>query len=266
MSEAAGVVVVVPARDERDSIRQTLRAIHASVGRARSLGLVRDAVIHVVAHRCVDDTAQRAARFFRRRAVGLVTEEAAATTIGEVRDLGARLGLAILKTAPAESWILSTDADTDVGPGWVASILRKATEHRAVGVVGVARLDRWRGTPGAQVAYHRLLAAKMRNAHGNHEHDHVYGANLAVRADAYLACGGFPHVGLGEDQALVDTLAARGHRLLRTRGIEVTTSGRLGGRARGGLADLLWRLDGPSAPSPGYEVSSRAIADSNVVA
>jgi hypothetical protein len=84
----------------------------------------------------------------------------------------------------------------------------------------------------------------VRGAEGDlHRHDHVYGANLAVRADAYLDVGGFPQAVHGEDQALVDALAARGHRLLRTRDISVVTSGRLHGRARDGLAAHLLRLE-----------------------
>jgi hypothetical protein len=47
----------------------------------------------------------------------------------------------------------------------------------------------------------------------------------------------------GEDQALVDALAARGHALLRTRAITVTTSGRLRGRAPGGLAERLASIE-----------------------
>ncbi len=68
------------------------------------------------------------------------------------------------------------------------------------------------------------------------------GANLAVRADAYLDCGGFPIVGHGEDQLLVDDLARRGHRVARTRNVRVRTSGRLAGRADRGLAAHLHRL------------------------
>ena len=140
------------------------------------------------------------------------------------------------------TWVLSTDADTRVAPGWVGDILVEAARARAVGVVGLAPLDAWQGGPAGAASYERLLAAKMRED-PVHQHDHVYGANLAVRADAYLDVGGFSHVRHGEDQALVDALAARGHALLRTRTIAVTTSGRLRGRASGGLADRLARID-----------------------
>jgi hypothetical protein len=67
----------------------------------------------------------------------------------------------------------------------------------------------------------------------------VYGANLGVRADAYLAVGGFPPVGAGEDAALWRALAAAGLPTASPTSVRVRTSGRLHGRARGGLADLL---------------------------
>ncbi len=164
-------------------------------------------------------------------------------TIGQVRDRGARDGLAQLASSPASTWVLSTDADTSVPRDWVARVLTSAAQHEAAAVVGVAGLDRFRGTPAALAAYDQLIAAKMRRGDPLHQHDHVYGANLAVRADAYLGVGGFPHIPHGEDQDLVDRLIAAGARVLRTTDISVSTSGRLDGRANDGLADLLRSLD-----------------------
>ena len=147
---------------------------------------------------------------------GTVTRDETSATVGEVRDAGVRRALARLATPCSSTWVASTDADTTVGSGWLASIIRAAAVHGVVGVVGVTALDRWRGTARGAAAYHELLVSKHHGRDGGlHRHDHVYGANLAVRADAYLDVGGFPRTGHGEDQALVDALAARGHRLLR---------------------------------------------------
>ena len=73
-------------------------------------------------------------------------------------------------------------------------------------------------------------------------HHHVYGANLGVRADAYLRVGGFPADGSGEDHGLWQRLAAAGYTLVQPVGIRVRTSARLRGRADGGLAGLLRAL------------------------
>jgi hypothetical protein len=132
----------------------------------------------------------------------------------------------------------------------VADILATAAREQTVGVVGLADLDQWMGTIAAKAEYDALLAAKMH--HGDsplHHHDHVYGANLGVRADAYLDVGGFPDVPVGEDQHLVDRLAERGHQLSRTTEVRVVTSGRLRGRAVGGLADHLAVLTSRTSPA-----------------
>ncbi|GGU51567.1 hypothetical protein GCM10010289_84950 [Streptomyces violascens] len=58
-------------------------------------------------------------------------------------------------------------------------------------------------------------------------HPHVHGANLGVRASAYLSVGGFPPLVVGEDVALVQALERHGHRILPTDTCPVETSSRL---------------------------------------
>jgi hypothetical protein len=239
------VVVVVPARDEEHLVGRTLAGLTRAVHRAR--GLTGRCVVEVAAHRCTDTTA-RVARQAARGLDARVVEDTVSETVGEVRDRAVRRGLARLGTADERTWVLSTDADTDVGPGWVVDVLTEAAQHRAAAVAGLAHLDRWHGAAGREPAYTALLARGHVVRGPGHEHDHVYGANLAVRADAYLAVGGFPHLHPGEDQALVDRLHVAGARVVRTRSVGVTTSGRLVGRAPGGLAALLSRLDSEPVP------------------
>lgn len=254
------VVVVVPARDEEATIGSTLRSVCASLDEARRSGLVDGCAVEVVAHRCVDGTESRARAALRGRPGGRVTRDEESRSVGEVRDRAARRGLDLLASSPAETWVLSTDADSQVSTSWVGDILTEASRTGVLGVVGLAPLDAWQGGRLGAAAYERLIASKMRDD-ATHQHDHVYGANLAVRADAYLDVGGFSHVANGEDQALVDSLAERGHPLLRTRSIQVTTSGRMAGRAAGGLAEHLSLLDAetlrrppaPAADHPGRD-------------
>jgi hypothetical protein len=246
----SAVVVVVPAHDEEHGIADTLATVRRSLSHAWQHGAVSHAALEVVAHRCRDRTAVAARRAVGDLANAHVHRDDSSTTVGQVRDAGARRGLARLRARTDETWVLSTDADTRVGRTWVADILATATREDTVAVVGLADLDHWAGTPAARAEYDALLAAKMRqDVFGIHRHDHVYGANLGVRADAYLDVGGFPDVPVGEDQHLVDRLAARGHRLSRTTAIRVVTSGRLRGRAAGGLADHLALLSGSASPA-----------------
>ena len=166
--------------------------------------------------------------------------------MGYARHLGVAAGLAALTARVTSRWIFSTDADTVVPRDWIANILAKAGGANADCVVGLARLDAWRGSAAGRVRYERVLAAKMTDG----THGHVYGANLAVRAHAYATVGGFSRHGHGEDQRLVDALQLAGYSILRTSTSVVTTSGRLDGRADDGLADLLSRLEADAEDIP----------------
>ena len=235
------VVVAIPARDEQNTVARTVRNVRRALRVARGLTYVRHATIEVVAHRCSDATAVVADRALGGD--GEVAIDESSWCVGQVRDRGVRRALARLDCPRDDTWVLSTDADTRVGAGWVVDVLASARRVDAVAVVGLAPLDRWRGTPEGAAAYARLLAGGLRSGDPVHQHDHVYGANLAVRADAYLAVGGFPAVPHGEDQVLVDRLRLSGYRLLRTAHVTVRTSGRLAARADGGLADRLTALE-----------------------
>ena len=70
-------------------------------------------------------------------------------------------------------------------------------------------------------------------------HTHIHGANLGVRADAYLAVGGWRSLALAEDHCLWSRLRHAGYQLRSTALSRVTTSARLEGRAPGGFADTL---------------------------
>lgn len=242
------VVVIVPAHDEEASVAAAIMCIRRSLADAEHRGLVSRTWVEVVAHRCTDATAVVARTALHPGPPGQVTLDETSTTIGQVRDLAVRRGLEAVGDGRT-AWVLSTDADTRVGPTWVADVLAEAGRFQAEAVVGLAPLDGWQGRPAAAGVYARLVESRMRRIAAHHEHDHVYGANLAVRANAYLTVGGFPHVASGEDQAIVDALVAKGRRIVRTTSIAVVTSGRLRGRAQGGLADRLSLIDAAVEPA-----------------
>ena len=130
--------------------------------------------------------------------------------VGARRDLGLRAVLDRLSGHPtAGTWLLSTDADTTVPVDWVAAHLRHAADgvHAVAGLADLAATDH---LADAALSCYRAIVE-----HGLHgaTHHHVYGANLGVRADAYLAVGGFPPDGAGEDHGLWQRLAAGGYTL-----------------------------------------------------
>jgi hypothetical protein len=65
------------------------------------------------------------------------------------------------------------------------------------------------------------------------------GASLAVTLQAYRAIGGLPCIAFGEDGALVAALERGGMRVRHDPVVRVVTSGRIVGRAQGGVADAI---------------------------
>jgi hypothetical protein len=80
------------------------------------------------------------------------------------------------------TWLLNTDADTVVPPDWALDHLRFAADG-VVGVAGLADLD---NVDHLSVHARREYANLMPERTTGDRHVNVYGANLGVRADAYL--------------------------------------------------------------------------------
>ena len=72
-------------------------------------------------------------------------------------------------------------------------------------------------------------------------HVQASGASLGVSTDMFCRVGGVPKVASGEDRALVHALRLMDARVRHDAGIEVVASGRLDGRAPGGMADTISR-------------------------
>ena len=260
-STVVAVGVVVPARDEQERIGACLTSVR------RALDALPDGVavgVAVVLDRCRDATPRRVAALLadwpQAVAVAVAGEAAVprgfvhgvtvlprrpgGTGVGALRDLGVRDVLRRLAAHPAAgTWLLSTDADTTVPPDWALDHLRLAADgaHAVAGMadlVGVEHL-----AADALLRYHAIIERGLRGD----THRHVYAANLGVRADAYLAVGGFPSGGAGEDHGLWRRLRAAGYTLAQPTGIRVRTSARVHGRADEGLAGLLRSLHAPDA-------------------
>jgi hypothetical protein len=233
------VLVAVPAHDEQDRIDACLRSVVDAVARARAEGVVAEAVVGVAAHRCTDQTVARASRCLARSAVaGAVWEDSIADTVGEVRARAIRRLNHLLRPGSRQRWVFNTDADSIVPLDWISTCLRLAHASGSTAVAGLVELVDWQATAQARRDYHRILMAGLRPT----GHTHVYGANLAIRMDAYAAVGGFPAVEHGEDQAIVQRLRGTGHAVLTPVRPVVRTSARMPGRAAHGLGALLQTL------------------------
>jgi hypothetical protein len=147
--------------------------------------------------------------------------------------------------------ILTTDADSQVAPDWIAENLA-AFELGAEAVLGRIDLDDdGKLLPAAlhhrgelEDAYEKLLTelSWMLDPLAHNpwpHHGTISGATLGITRSAYCRVGRLPRVPLGEDKALIDLLSRADARIRYCPTVHVITSGRTKGRAPGGVADTL---------------------------
>ncbi|CAN5252980.1 glycosyltransferase family A protein [soil metagenome] len=206
--------VVIPARDEEQLIGRCLAAVVES---ARHVPVPVD--ITVVADGCLDRTAEIARSFRDVRVIELES-----SNVGTARAAGA--GAALARGA---HWLANTDADSVVPPHWLAHQYALGVEGWDV-VVGTVRPDFAELEPEQRAAW--LASHRAGEPNG-----HVHGANLGVRASAYVASGGYRSLPEHEDVDLVGRLSE--FRSTASDGAEVITSARRFGRTPGGYARFL---------------------------
>ena len=147
--------------------------------------------------------------------------------------------------------ILTTDADSQVAPNWIASNLA-AFDAGAEAVLGRIDLDsEGKFLPRAlhrrgrlEDMYERLvtelswLLDRLEHNPWPH-HATISGASLGITRTAYRRIGRLPRVPVGEDKALIALLSRQDARIRYCPTIHVTTSARTNGRAPGGVAETL---------------------------
>ncbi|MEO9236480.1 MAG: glycosyltransferase, partial [Jatrophihabitantaceae bacterium] len=195
------VGVVIPAHNEAALLASCLSSVSRAAGLAAARGLGVEIV--VVLDRCSDGTAEVVASFAGRDVpVSAVGSERAG--VGWARAAG--VDLLIARHGSRRTWLCTTDADSTVADGWILGQL----DHAAAGadaVVGTVQVTDWSGHPPLAV---RRYYAGYHQVDG---HRHVHGANLAFRADSYLAAGGFGAAAWDEDVDLVRRIELTGARI-----------------------------------------------------
>ena len=239
------LVVAIPANNEAERIGACLAALAAQRG-APSVSTI------VLANNCTDGTAS-IARGWRGALPGLrvveVTLPPERAHAGEARRLALAEALAL---GDARGVLLTTDADSVAPPDWIANNLA-ALAAGVDAVAGRAVIDpvEARAIPehlhaidARECAYAALLdeIGSLIDPDPSDpwpRHDERSGASIAVRVPAYLAAGGIPRQATGEDRAFFEVLNRTGARVRHAPEVWVTVSGRMQGRARGGMADTI---------------------------
>lgn len=232
-----GIVVAIPARNEAPSIARALSSIRCAV---EDLPASITTVTCVACDSCVDGTAT-AARLTQGGATEVLIVEGAWRSVGGARRAAVQAGLDSLRAAGLDLeqiWIATTDADTTVGPDWLSRQLRYAETglHAVAGVVDLRR--------DADLTIVTEEIFKDMYQVSKHGHSHVHGANLGVRADAYVHAGGFPILPASEDRELWNSLLASGYHCHASHRLRVSTSARLHGRVKEGFAFALRKRQG----------------------
>jgi GT2 family glycosyltransferase len=240
-------VVAVPVRDEADRIGPCLTALNAQVRPPDSVVLL------------VNNSTDRTETIVRGMAphlrfqldVAAMHLPPAQASAGHARRLAMQRASDQLGE---QGVLLTTDADAIVPPDWVVRNLR-ALDGQADIVCGRAVIDpveaalipaRLHDDDARECRLIALLdlLAWMFDPEPHDplpRHTEASGASLAVRADAFLRVGGIPDIASGEDRAFVRALWMLDARIRHDPAIQVTVSGRIFGRAQGGMADAIRR-------------------------
>jgi glycosyltransferase involved in cell wall biosynthesis len=213
------MAVLIPARNEEVLLGRCLRSVlQAAI--ALPPAITFDIV--VVADSSTDRTALIAERILHTH--GAVTRICDGM-VGRARAAAAEIALARYFAQPAR----------DANRCWLAEQLAMAAEQNMEAVAGTVDVDSFADHDAC--VEQRFRATYPIAADGSHPH--VHGANLGVRADAYLRAGGWGDLASAEDHDLWTRLRLTGARRLSTNRTRVLTSGRRTGRAPSGFAQAL---------------------------
>ncbi|OIH82226.1 hypothetical protein BLJ79_20050 [Arthrobacter sp. UCD-GKA] len=232
------LAIVVPVRNEEALLGGCLRHLQAAMNQVGDARPGLRVGLTLVLDGCRDGSGAIAeAAVARDRRVEVLAVDCG--SVGATRAAGVAQALggpsAAGRSGLAHTWIACTDADTRVPRHWLTGQLELAESGVDV-VTGTVEPDR------AELGEH--LFGLWQQSHVRTEgHGHVHGANLGVRASAYVSVGGFDPVPVHEDALLVHKLRASGARIRATARLHAVTSGRLRGRLEAGFADYLRALD-----------------------
>jgi Glycosyl transferase family 2 len=251
-----GFVVAIPVRNEEERLPACLRALARQLDRSGQPIPPKAVRIVLFANNCTDQSASLARKLGGDLSLDVRVFEArlppAAADAGNARR--AAMDVAEAWLVAGGEWdgvILTTDADSQVAPDWIAENLA-AFRAGAEAVLGRIDLDgEGKLLPEAlhrrgelEDTYERLLTElswlldPLEHNPWPH-HATISGASLGIIRTAYCRVGRLPRVALGEDKALIALLSRQDARIRYCPTAHVITSGRINGRAPGGVADTL---------------------------
>ena len=237
--------VAIPVRDEAAWIGNCLAALSRQ-------SIAADHVV-LLLNNCTDCTAEVVKAFPavpHRLHIVECTLEAPSASAGVARGLAMEHAASLV----TEGVILTTDADAEVPVNWIEANLQ-AIEEGADAVCGRAVIDpieallipqHLHDDDAREVAYAQLLEEIASiilpdPADPWPRHTEDSGASMAITASMFRQIGGVPCRSSGEDRALIAMLRQIDARVRHDPQISVVVSGRIEGRAPGGMAETIRR-------------------------
>ena len=222
------IAVLLPARNEEVLLPRCLDSIAAARQRLPR-GVTSDVVVACDAS--TDRTFALARRMLNRRGFTL---ECDYKCVGRARFAAVNAAIDRYRGPLNRCWLANTDADCIVPENWLVDQLVLAQQGIAA-MAGIVEVDSF-------AEHEERVCGLFRETyliHADETHPHVHGANLGVRADAYLDVGGWSDLETAEDHDLWSRLALFGYTRRSDARLSVVTSGRRVGRAPFGFAAAL---------------------------
>ena len=262
-------IVIVPAKDEAETIQSTLRALAYQYDLSGNPLDHRRYEVLLLCNNCKDATAFLA-RDFGMRHPSFVLHVIEMTLAPQNANVGYARRLLmdeacrrLLAVGRPQGIICSTDGDTYVAPTWIATTL-DAVHHGADAVGGrilTSTQGRAEMPPALRTRYlcdlvYQYLSAELEATLDPVSYDpwprhHQYfGASMAITAPMYERVGGLPCVPVYEDIELHRALIRVDARIRHTPVVRTVTSARRTGRAGCGMAATLagWEALGAAPP------------------
>jgi glycosyltransferase involved in cell wall biosynthesis len=223
------ISVIIPARDEERLLPRCLHSVITAFDRLPPT-VSYDMIIAVDSS--TDRTLEIATAFIGQSGGFIVPTQVG--IVGQARALATEAALLRHLGYHQRWWLANTDADCEVPADWLTKQLHFA-DNGIDAVAGVVDVDSFQ-------EHDRYVAERFRSSYlvkPDGSHAHVHGANLGIRADAYLRAGGWRSLETAEDHDLWSRLGHIGCNCFSTDSVRVLTSGRRVGRAPCGFADAL---------------------------
>jgi GT2 family glycosyltransferase len=242
------IVVAIPVKNEAERIASCLSALASQLNSPRFKVLL-------LLNNCSDDTAKIVSSCAERLPLEIHLHELelapSHANAGCARSLAMEIAAEL---AGSGGILMTTDADGRAGRNWVAgnlAWLRRGCDA----VAGRAEIDPVEAAlipsilhedDAREAAYAAILDEITALLDPDSydpwpRHNEHSGASIAVTVECFRRAGGMPAMSLGEDRSFFDELRRIDARIRHAPEVRVVVSGRIEGRATGGMADTIRR-------------------------